>query len=208
MPIPSSPPVWSMTTCPWEGAAPLATRVYSVMSAVTVMEPPFWTVWPLKVMVALAPSYPAFTSKETVWVQIPDSTVQPSPAGRNEPAWFLIDRGNRLTGNGGVNQIIGSVKTAEDGKLVFDEDRFRTIMADSNIYSQPRCADCYARWNCGGGCRLFHNLFSKEYEDIRCNFVRKALKRELHAVLSANFRKSTGKDLGDYVREKIRHNEL
>ena len=97
---------------------------------------------------------------------------------------------------------------AEDGKLVFDEDRFRTIMADSNIYSQPRCADCYARWNCGGGCRLFHNLFSKEYEDIRCDFVRKALKRELHAVISANFRKSTGKDLGDYVREKIRHNEL
>ena len=146
--------------------------------------------------------------KETVWIPVSGSPVQAPATGDGVRAWFSIDRENRLTGNGGVNQIIGSVKTAEDGKLVFDEDRFRTIMADSNIYSQPRCADCYARWNCGGGCRLFHNLFSKEYEDIRCNFVRKALKRELHAVLSANFRKSTGKNLGDYVREKIRHNEL
>lgn len=73
--------------------------------------------------------------KETVWVQIPDSTVQPSPAGRNEPAWFLIDRGNRLTGNGGVNQIIGSVKTAEDGKLVFNPPA-TTRMAGPNLPSE------------------------------------------------------------------------
>ena len=70
--------------------------------------------------------------KETVWVQVPDSLVQPAPVVKEEPAWFLIDRENRLSGNGGVNQIIGSVKTAEDGKLVFNPPA-TTRMAGPNL---------------------------------------------------------------------------
>ena len=73
--------------------------------------------------------------KETVWVQVPDSLVEPAPVVKREPAWFLIDRGNRLTGNGGVNQIIGSVKTAEDGKLVFNPPA-TTRMAGPNLPSE------------------------------------------------------------------------
>ena len=101
--------------------------------------------------------------------------------------------------------IYGSV---ENGELCFDQERFKGIIAESNIYSQPMCADCFARWNCGGGCRLFHHAFNPDYEAVRCDFVRKALKTQVFKVLSSNFMKSAGMDLKEYISDKISKNEL
>lgn len=95
-----------------------------------------------------------------------------------------------------------------NGVVNFDQDRFNGIISESNIYSQPMCANCFARWNCGGGCRLFHHSFSPDYEAVRCNFVRKALKIQLFKVLSDNFRKSSGMDMKEYISDKINRNEL
>lgn len=94
----------------------------------------------------------------------------------------------------------GAVK---DGRLAFDEEKFRSILNTSNIYTQEMCRDCYARWNCGGGCRLFHHSFRPEFEEVRCNFMRKALKRELINVLSDKFRQNTGRELDEYVKETV-----
>lgn len=94
----------------------------------------------------------------------------------------------------------GAVK---DGRLTFDEEKFRSILNTSNIYTQEMCRDCYARWNCGGGCRLFHHSFRPEFEEVRCNFMRKALKRELINVLSDKFRQNTGRELDQYVKETV-----
>lgn len=96
----------------------------------------------------------------------------------------------------------------QDGQVHFDQERFKSIMAESNIYSQPMCAECFARWNCGGGCRLFHHAFNPEYEAVRCDFVRKALKTQVFKVLSSNFKKASGRDLKEYISEKISRNEL
>ncbi len=92
----------------------------------------------------------------------------------------------------------------EDGRLVFDQEKFARIMAESNIHTQPMCAGCFARWNCGGGCRLFHQSFPPAYEEVRCRFARKALKRQLFGVLSANFRQATGQDLHASVETRLR----
>jgi radical SAM protein with 4Fe4S-binding SPASM domain len=96
----------------------------------------------------------------------------------------------------------------EDGSLCFDQKRFETMISESNIYSQPMCADCFARWNCGGGCRLFHHSFTPEYEEVRCDFVRKALKIQLFKVLSSNFKKASGVDLREFISDKLSRNEL
>ena len=101
--------------------------------------------------------------------------------------------------------IYGNV---QDAQVHFDQERFKSIMAESNIYSQPMCAECFARWNCGGGCRLFHHAFNPEYEAVRCDFVRKALKTQVFKVLSSNFKKASGRDLKEYISEKISRNEL
>ena len=97
----------------------------------------------------------------------------------------------------------------EDGKgLVFNYEKFKDIMATNNIYTQPMCANCFAKWNCGGGCRLFHDSFSSDFEDVRCRFVRKGLKRQLFDVLVANFRKSSNMDLKDFIAQKISNGEV
>ncbi len=98
--------------------------------------------------------------------------------------------------------------TTADGILVFDEERFRSIMSSCNIYSQPMCASCFARWNCGGGCLLFHHSFSSDYEKVRCDFVRKALKKQLFVVLSANHEKTMHTSLYNFIAEKIQKGEL
>lgn len=97
----------------------------------------------------------------------------------------------------------------EDGKgLVFDYEKFRNIMATSNIYTQPICANCFAKWNCGGGCRLFHDSFSPDFEEVRCRFVRKGLSRQMFDVLAANFLKSSNLDLRDFIARKILNGEV
>lgn len=101
--------------------------------------------------------------------------------------------------------IYGEVK---EGEVDFNQERFEGIISESNIYSQPMCAECFARWNCGGGCRLFHHSFGPEYEEVRCNFVRKALKTQLFKVLESNFRKSSGLDLKEFIADKIKRNEI
>lgn len=97
---------------------------------------------------------------------------------------------------------------AEDGKLIFDEGKFKEIISHNNIYSQPMCKNCFAKWNCGGGCRLFHQSFDGRFEEVRCDFVRKGLKIQMLNVLSDNFRKKTGQELKSYIRQKINHNDL
>lgn len=96
----------------------------------------------------------------------------------------------------------------EDGELNFDQQRFANIISQNNIYSQPMCEECFARWNCGGGCRLFYHSFNQEYQAVRCNFVRKALKRQLFKVLSDNYHKSSGCDLKEFISDKLSKNEI
>ena len=101
--------------------------------------------------------------------------------------------------------VYGEVK---DSELLFDQQLFENIISQSNIYSEPMCADCYAKWNCGGGCRLFHQSFDKPFEQVRCNFIRKALKQQLTDVLSRSFKQSSGKELYSFISEKIKEKEL
>lgn len=90
-----------------------------------------------------------------------------------------------------------------DGQVVFDEDEFRRQMTEYNIYTIPECKECFAKWNCGGGCRLFHQSFDKNYIPVRCNFVRKALKEELWHTLTERFRQQTGGNLKQFIQSCI-----
>ncbi len=103
------------------------------------------------------------------------------------------------------NYLFGKIT---DGTLCFDQHRFEQIIRQNNIYSQPMCHDCYAKWNCGGGCRLFQHSFDERFEKVRCDFVRKALRRQLLMVLDKTFYQSKGQHLTDFVSQKIKNNEL
>lgn len=96
------------------------------------------------------------------------------------------------------NYIYGEVK--EDG-VIFDNERFKQILNTHNIYTQPECSGCFARWNCGGGCRLFHDSFDEGYNQVRCEFVKKALRLELVNILADRFEKQTGMTLESHIKK-------
>lgn len=96
--------------------------------------------------------------------------------------------------------IYGEVR---DGKLLFDEKHFSNIMSECNIYSQDICHNCYAKWNCGGGCRLFNQSFAEDFQTIRCEFVRKALKKQALLTLAERYQVATGGDFITDVKRKL-----
>jgi radical SAM protein with 4Fe4S-binding SPASM domain len=97
--------------------------------------------------------------------------------------------------------IYGEIK---EGKLLMDEQRFSDIMSECNIYSQKNCYNCYAKWNCGGGCRLFNQSFSEPFQQVRCNFVRKVVKKQALNILSERYSNATcGRDIFEDVRIKF-----
>lgn len=95
------------------------------------------------------------------------------------------------------NYIYGNVK---DGNVVFDRNVFANILDTHNIYTDSKCFNCFAKWNCGGGCKLFHDSFGEEYNLVRCEFVRKALRLELAHIISFRFGKHTGNTLEEHLR--------
>lgn len=67
----------------------------------------------------------------------------------------------------------------DENRLIVDNDKFRRLAADNTIYTNPKCADCFIKWNCGGGCMMRNNQYSPEILDVICDFTRRFSKRLL-----------------------------
>lgn len=85
-----------------------------------------------------------------------------------------------------------------------DDERLSDIMNEYNIHSYGKCKSCFARWNCGGGCRLFHDKFPEAYDEVRCNYVRKALTRQLSENLGRKHLEKTGETITETLKN---HNQ-
>ncbi len=68
--------------------------------------------------------------------------------------------------------------TIRNGRVEVDENKFREIIS-RNADSFPFCRDCFARWNCAGGCMLPNQLYSPEQKEVLCRFTRELYVREL-----------------------------
>lgn len=101
--------------------------------------------------------------------------------------------------------VYGEVK---DGSLIFDKRKFQIIMSENNIYTQAICKDCFAKWNCGGGCRLFHKSFSEDFLPAKCDFTKEGLRIELFHSLCEKFEKKQNEDLYAYIAKKIKDNHI
>ena len=62
-----------------------------------------------------------------------------------------------------------------DGRVVFDETLRCQIMREDSIYN-PRCRNCFARWNCGGGCRMRNQFLSESQRGFLCRLTRRELR--------------------------------
>jgi uncharacterized protein len=74
------------------------------------------------------------------------------------------------------NRLYGKI-TPKEVKIF--EDKFKNI-CNENVYSFEKCNNCFAKFNCAGGCMLPNDRYSKEFLDEVCYFNKEFIRRELY----------------------------
>lgn len=97
----------------------------------------------------------------------------------------------------------GAVIGRVDGNVVnFDPGAFARVTGGT-IHTLPMCRDCYARWNCGGGCPSSRRVYSGEIFAAICAHYRRMLRHSLLEELAARYARATGGDLYRDMAEKL-----
>lgn len=91
----------------------------------------------------------------------------------------------------------------KDNKIVFDDEAYKKL-TDSNIYTNVKCASCWAKWNCGSGCPNQRRLYTPEVFDELCNYMKRMLQYNLISELAEKYHVSTGKDFFDEITMKLK----
>ena len=81
-----------------------------------------------------------------------------------------------------------------------DNEKFHQLIAGNTIYTNPKCADCFVIWNCGGGCMMQNNQYTPEILDVICDFTRRFSKTLLLERLQEQYVEG-GQTLEDYIAE-------
>lgn len=114
-------------------------------------------------------------------------TVCPDVSSPNEP-----DYGDAVFG-----------KVSTDNKSIeINSEKFAHITSGS-IHTINKCADCYARWNCGSGCPSSRRVYSPEIFDAICDHYRAMLTDSLISALKEKHQAATGRDLIKDISEKL-----
>jgi len=101
----------------------------------------------------------------------------------------------------------GDANHAGEPDHIFDRKQFLKINRH-NIFEQRECQTCFARWNCGGDCSLFHQTYPKECYKTSCNFIKRCLLWEMFEKTQQQLRKSQQEvNVMDYVRELVNEQE-
>lgn len=96
--------------------------------------------------------------------------------------------------------VYGTCNTPDNAPVSFNQEMFQKINK-RNIFDQPECRECYARWNCGGDCSLFRQTYPAECFEISCRFTRKCLIWEMLRNIQTAFEQNQqGRDFDEYVR--------
>lgn len=105
------------------------------------------------------------------------------PLKRACPGEFCITAEGNLTGCYCVSMpghplfLQTQYGDVDNTQVKIDLVKFNNLLSN-NVNSRPECAKCEARWNCGGGCFHLFSLYSKEYQEVVCDFTR-AFVREI-----------------------------
>lgn len=99
--------------------------------------------------------------------------------------------------------IYGHADTPGDEPLSFKQEMFEFINK-RNIFEQPECVTCYARWNCGGDCSLFRQTYPAECYEVSCHFTKRCLVWEMLRNMRKQFSHANPEQsFEDYVRSSI-----
>ena len=90
--------------------------------------------------------------------------------------------------------------TIQGGEVKLSEDDFQKIYLEK---LPDECQECWARWNCGGGCANHRFVYSPEIFKALCEARCEMLRFELFRALQHQFKKTTGMDLVDTISKKL-----
>jgi len=96
--------------------------------------------------------------------------------------------------------IVGYVK---DGNISFDDEAYRR-MTIPYIYTNEKCKECWAKWNCGGGCPNQRMIYREDIFDAICFHNKRMLKYYLLLELSMKYAKRTGRDMYIDITNKLK----
>lgn len=85
-----------------------------------------------------------------------------------------------------------------ENRIVIDNEKFKSLIAKNTVYTNPKCKDCFIKWNCGGGCMMQNNQYSEEILDVICDFTRRFSKTLLLERLREQF-SDEGESLDEYI---------
>lgn len=88
----------------------------------------------------------------------------------------------------------------DEGILDVDQAKFKSLVSRDTIYTNPKCKDCFIKWNCGGGCMMQNSQYSPEILDVICEFTRRFSKTLLFERLGEQFREA-GDSLDQHIAE-------
>ena len=63
-------------------------------------------------------------------------------------------------------------RVGDDNKLQIDNAKFHKLISEDTIYTNPKCENCFVKWNCGGGCMMQNKQYTPEVLDVICDFTR------------------------------------
>lgn len=86
----------------------------------------------------------------------------------------------------------------DDNGVHINHDKLQKLLA-RNVHSQPWCRDCFAKWNCGGGC-INNTICNHSMQDTAyCRFTRNFLKYILTSRLDKVWIEETGMSITELI---------
>lgn len=55
--------------------------------------------------------------------------------------------------------------------IILDTEKFEKLL-QTNVYSYPKCENCFLKWHCCGGCQYRNDLYTAEELEVVCDFNR------------------------------------
>lgn len=91
----------------------------------------------------------------------------------------------------------------DDGTVHINRQKLKRLLG-MNVNSQAWCADCFAKWNCGGGCLNTTLTNGNKPDADYCRFVRQSIRyfitHRLDRAYQEEYGESIKKYIGDYER--------
>ena len=98
---------------------------------------------------------------------------------------------------------IMSYGECNNGKVVIDKNKLSAFLS-VKAENKPECRNCFAKWNCGGGCPNSLSLYTSEVRTAICENTRLYLKKELLRKLEEDFQNVHHKALCDHLHTELK----